>query len=190
MTRAVSHSTASLPGWTRGPSGASGKTHQLAAALLVVVAIAGCGGSGKPTVCLSSARKVIAGDLAIAPKQITMTTFTGGNAMPQCDFRVAGGTVRVVANVDSSPQPYFRLERTAEEAAQELFPGQVAAPPQQISGLGLDAQWFPGTNQLMTTDGKRLFTVSVAWAGTPMARRRALGEAVARTYVAPARASH
>ena len=133
---------------------------------------------------------MIAGYVAVSPKQITVTTSTGGNAMPQCELRVPGGAVRVIANVDSSPQPYFRLERTAEEAAQELFPGQVAAPPQQISGLGLDAQWFPGTNQLMTTDGKRLITVSVAWAGTPMVRRRALGEAVARLYVTPTRASH
>jgi hypothetical protein len=110
--------------------------------------------------------------------------------MPQCAFGVRGRPVSVTANVDSSPQAYFRLERTAVEATQMLFPGQVAPPPQQISGLGLDADWFPGTSRLMTTDGKRLVTVTVSWADTASARQLALAEAVARPYMTPTRTRH
>ena len=89
----------------------------------------------------------------------------------------------IIANVDSSPQPYFRLDRTYEEAAQVFTPGRLIPPPQNVPGLGLEADWFPMQSQLMTTDGYRLITMSFSWPRATQKQERALGEAVSRTYL-------
>jgi hypothetical protein len=59
--------------------------------------------------------------------------------MPQCAFRAraTGRTVVVTVNVDNGPQPYFRLLRTVNEAAQIFgVPPPGFQPPQGLSGLG------------------------------------------------------
>lgn len=87
--------------------------------------------------------------------------------------------------VDTGPQPYFRLERTAVEA-QQVFSAQREAPaPVQIPGVGLDADWFPDQQQIMTTDGKQLITAAVSWRHSKQSDRRALAEAAARAYLGP-----
>ena len=91
----------------------------------------------------------------------------------------------MIANVDNGPQPYFRLERTIVEAGQQFGAVRTAAPPQSVTGLGLDAAWFPDEMKLMTTDGVRLITVTINWPGTSGARRRALARATARDYLGP-----
>jgi hypothetical protein len=106
--------------------------------------------------------------------------------MPQCSFtaRLADGkAVTVVANLDNAPSPYFRLERTAVEAAQVFTPTPMSPPPDAIAGLGLEADWFPAEKQLMTTDGLRLITVSFSWPGATKKQEEGVGEAVARTYL-------
>jgi hypothetical protein len=90
----------------------------------------------------------------------------------------------VVAIVDSSPQPYFRLERTVVEATQQ-FSSAPLPMPVHIGGLGLDADWFPQPRQIETTDGRRLITVGVVWHGVPTRRRIALAKVIARTYLGP-----
>ena len=96
-------------------------------------------------------------------------------------------TGSVVANLDSGAQPYFRLERTAVEATQQFSTTRNVAAPQTIKGLGLDADWYPAQQQLQTTDGVRLITITVAWHGVSQGRRRALAVAVARPYLRPKR---
>jgi hypothetical protein len=124
--------------------------------------------------------------LTVAPASITASASTGTNGMPQCSFTArpaARDRVNAIANVDNGPQPYFRLERTVVEASQVFTPTRLTPAPQAITGLGLEADWFPGYPQLMVTDGIRLVTVSVTWPGVSQGRQRTLAEALARTYL-------
>jgi hypothetical protein len=124
--------------------------------------------------------------LAVSPRSIVGKASIANNDMPQCAFRteLRGGTpVLVVANIDSAPQAFFRLERTAVEAAQNFTSPRVVPPPQRIAGLGLDADWFPSSQQLMTSDGNRLISVAVTWRGASVARKQGVAEAVARPYL-------
>jgi hypothetical protein len=124
--------------------------------------------------------------LAIAPTSISASPSVGNNGMPQCTFSAdvaARGRIQTVANVDTGPQPYFRLERTEVEASQVFTPTRLTPAPESISGLGLEADWFPAYPQLMATDGSRLITVSVDWRSASQGRERTLAEAMARTYL-------
>jgi hypothetical protein len=89
----------------------------------------------------------------------------------------------LTANIDTSPSPYFRLERTAVEAYQMFAPTGAAPPPRPVDRLGLEAYWFPDRTQLMSTDGGRLVTVAVAWRRSRQARRQALAVAASRPYL-------
>ena len=91
--------------------------------------------------------------------------------------------MHVVVNVDNGPQPYFVLERTAIEQSQKFSDPRLAVPAVHVAGIGLDAFWYGAEQQFMTTDGVNLITVTVSWPAASVARRQALGEAVARTYL-------
>lgn len=158
--------------------------------------MAGCGQSAhkttthasaspRDTVCLSTAREAMAGFLHVAPQIIALASSTGNNGSPQCSFttRADSRHVELTANDYTGPQPYFVLERTAIEASQQFASVREIAPPQAVSNLGIEADWFPATTQLMATDGIRLISVTVDWPGTTQGRRRALAEAVTRPYL-------
>jgi hypothetical protein len=128
--------------------------------------------------------------LNVAPQSIALAPSTGSNTMPQCSFTVhlAGGRrVQLLANDYDGPQPYFVLERTAVEAAQVFTPSRMVAAPVAVTGLGIEADWFPATTQLMATDGIKLITASVDWRGTTQGRRRALAEVFTRRYLRQSR---
>jgi hypothetical protein len=153
---------------------------------MLVALLGGCGQAKRAMVCVPRARAAMARFLAVPSRTVAGRASVANNGMPQCALSVgfnAASRVLVVANVDTAPQAFFRLERTAEEAAQNFTSPRVVAPPQQLTGLGLDADWFPSSQQLMTSDGVRLITVSVSWSGAAAARRRGLAEAVARPYL-------
>jgi hypothetical protein len=136
--------------------------------------------------CPPEAQQAMARFLSVPASGIALSTSTGNNAMPQCTFKAGGAAKRpivLIANVDSGPQPYFVLERTAVEATQQFTATRMIAAPQDVSGLGLDADWFPAETQLMATDGHRLITVSVSWHGASQARKRVIAEAVTRPYL-------
>jgi hypothetical protein len=124
---------------------------------------------------------VIARDIGIGAGALTARATTGNNASPECHF--VGHRIRVVVNVDSSPQPYQRLERTIVEDGQQFGTERNFSPPQTVSKLGLDAAWLPDQSKLLTTDGRSLITVTVAWRGEKRARQRALAELTARRYL-------
>ncbi len=158
----------------------------------VGIALGGCGDSShttstghRPTpletVCAPAARAAIAQFLGVEPSTISARASISNEATPQCVFR--GGAVKVTANVDTGPQPYFRLERTVVEAGQQFGTVRLEPAPVNIPKMGLDADWFPGEHQVMTTDGKRLITVGVASRRTRPPRQRALAQDVARTYL-------
>lgn len=124
--------------------------------------------------------------LAVSARGIAGKASIANNGMPQCAFSadLTGATrVLVVANIDNAPQAFFRLERTAVEAAQNFTSPRVVASPQRIGGLGLDADWFPSSQQLMTSDGNRLISVAVSWRNASTARKQGLAEVVARPYL-------
>jgi hypothetical protein len=167
---------------------------------VLAVMIGGCGSSASAkhptgghdaakhamTVCTPAARAAVARSFAVPIGAVAVAQSMGDNAEPQCSFtaRLADGKrVIVVANVDSSPSPYFRLERTIVEAAQVFSPGRLIPAPETVKGLGLDASWFPTQSQLMTTDGYRLITMSFTWRGATPKQERAVGASVARTYL-------
>lgn len=89
----------------------------------------------------------------------------------------------LTANIDTSPSPYFRLERTAVEAYQMFAPTGAAQPPRPVDRLGLEAYWFPDRTQLMSTDGTRLVTVAVGWRRSRQARRQGLAVVALRPYL-------
>jgi hypothetical protein len=163
--------------------------------LLTGLALVGCGASSRssttstkaavrpkpPSVCAPAAGAVIARDAGVGVGVLTARATMGNNAEPECHFR--GPRVSVVVNVDSSPQPYQRLERTIEEDGQQFGTQQNFTPPVTVPKLGLDAAWVPDQSKLLTTDGKSLLTITVAWRGEKRARQVALATLVARRYL-------
>ena len=163
--------------------------------LLTGLALVGCGASSHssatptkaatrpkpPPVCEPAAGVVIARDAEVGVGVLTARARTGNNAEPECHFR--GPRVSVVVNIDSSPQPYQRLERTIDEASQQFGTVRTFTPPVSVSKLGLDAAWVPDQSQLLTTDGRSLLTITVAWRGEKRARQIALATLVARRYL-------
>lgn len=91
--------------------------------------------------------------------------------------------MEITANDYSGPQPYFILERTEIEQSQVFTPNRQHPAPQTIMGLGLEAAWFPASQQLMATDAVRLIDVTVDWPGARQAQERKLGIALARPYL-------
>ncbi len=106
-----------------------------------------------------------------------------GQATPECVFRV--GRVRVTVLVDSFPQAYQRLERVQIEDGQKFGAQRLEAVPQPLTGLGIDAYWFPTERKVMTTEGRHLITVFVVSPGRSARRQRRLSEAIARQYLGP-----
>jgi hypothetical protein len=186
-------------GSASAPSGVGTVAAWLVTGALVLV---GCGSSGhsgsagrsggseppskRPSVCLPAARDAIERFVGVGAGSVGGTPATGNNAQPECHFRARAGDGRrvgVVANVDTAPQPYERLERTIVEDGQQFGQTRGFTPPQTVPRLGLDATWLPDQAKLLTTDGTRLISVSVAWPGAGQARRRALADAAARPYL-------
>ena len=125
--------------------------------LLAGLALVGCGESSRssatstkagarpkpPPVCAPAAGAVIARDAGVGVGVLTARATMGNNAEPECHFR--GPRVSVVVNVDSSPQPYQRLERTIEEDGQQFSTERTFTPPVTVPKLGLDAAWVPAS---------------------------------------------
>jgi hypothetical protein len=173
-----------------------GGTFTFAAMLAVsVMALGACGKAekapqrhapAKPVaqpVCRPAARAAVAREAGVAEESVAQAGAEGNNAQPECHFRVARRHLLVVANVDSAPQAYARLERTIVEAGQRFGAVRTFAPPVHVERVGLDASWFPDQHQLMTTDAARLITVEVGWRGARQRRSIALAAEVARIYL-------
>jgi hypothetical protein len=170
-------------------------------ACLAALSLAACGDASdsshtarsrhaaRPTVCKPQSRATIARVLAVPSSSVAARAGTGNNGMPQCSFSVTvpgPRRIRVTANIDNAPQAAFRLMRTVVEATQVWSTAKLA-PPQNISGLGIGADWFPAEQQLLTSDGVRLITVTISWRHASTRTKTALAESVARTYLGPLR---
>ena len=115
------------------------KSLAIAGILAGSFAIAGCGGGAShqrraakatahqaPTLCSVATRALLARAAGVAPGAVQTGTGTSNEGAPQCMFRAPG--LKVTAIIDSGPQPYFRLERTVVEEAQQF--SQVRLEPQ------------------------------------------------------------
>jgi hypothetical protein len=139
-----------------------------------------------PPICAVAALHAMARFLRVPPASIATATSQGNNLMPQCSYTAHPGRrqrVEVTANVDTSPSPYFVLERTIEEASQIFGPNRLSAAPINVPGLGLAASWFPEFGWLKATDGRVLVTATVAWNGAKQGRQIALARAVTAPYL-------
>jgi len=169
-----------------------------AAALALAALLAGCGHSGPagrvaaahtaplPRSCARGALDAMARALAVRASTIALSTSTGGDAMPQCAFATRltrSRRVEVTVNVDNGPQPYFVLERTIVEASQTWGAPRPTPAPIAVTGLGLEAAWFPAETHLEATDGTLLITATVAWPGVGQKREAALARAMTRPYL-------
>jgi hypothetical protein len=89
----------------------------------------------------------------------------------------------VVANVDDSTQPYQVLRRTIEEGSQYFTPRRPYPAPDNVPGLGISASWFPEYQWLKATDGLRLITARVDWAGATRPQRIAIARAMIQPFL-------
>jgi hypothetical protein len=177
-----------------------------AGVLAVALPIVGCGGANAPThtssthaathaaraaapppICRAKAKAAILRVEHIPAGALSTRAAKAGSGYPECVFTLrmrARRPVRVTVEVDTAPQAYAVLERSVDEAVQ-IWPVRFQSPPQHIDGLGIDADWFPEEQHLMTTDAVRLITATVDWPRGTHAQKVALAVAAARPYLGP-----
>jgi hypothetical protein len=140
-----------------------------------------------PSVCTPKAQAAILRVEHIAAGALSARAGKAASGYPECVFtlRMRGRRpVRVTVQDSTAPQAYAVLERSVDEAVQ-IWPVRFQRPPQHIGGLGIDADWFPQEQHLMTTDAVHLITVSVAWPHGTRNQKVALAVAAARPYLGP-----
>jgi hypothetical protein len=181
------------------------KTVPALGACIAMLFIGGCGGStphksqtratvprasiartAASTPCAVRSRDALARYLALAPASVSVASGTGNNGMPQCTFTAHpahSGSVSATANIYTGPQPFAILDRTVTETSQVFGPKRFVTAPTAISNLGVEADWFPNLNQLMSTDTVQLVTVTMHWPAAPVRRQIGLAVALTRTYL-------
>jgi hypothetical protein len=123
--------------------------------------------------------------LGVQAQQIATAEKTGTTGNPECTYTTGTGRheIKLTADDYKGSQPYFILDRTAEEAAQVFVPTRMVAPPVVSTAIGLLTVWFPAREQLMATDGLKLITTTVRWKGVTQKHRLALAGAFTRPYI-------
>jgi hypothetical protein len=140
--------------------------------------------AAKPSVCSPAGIAAVSAALRASPSAIHTRVTTDNSEQPECVFSVPARRLKMSVSVSSEPQPYAVLERQAEEASQMFTPTRLSPAPQHVASLGLDAQWFPEEEELLTTDAVRLITVTIVrWPGASQARWRRLAATAARPYL-------
>ncbi len=137
---------------------------------------------GRIGLCRRAYAVVLARPARVRVARVRLRPGTGGNAEPEC--RITAGAIRTVVNVDSSPQPYQRLERTIVEDGQQFGTQRNFSPPEAVSGVGLDAAWIPDQTKLITADHRVLVTVTIAWPHTRETDQVRLARSLARVALA------
>lgn len=87
-------------------------------------------------------------------------------------------------SVNGGPQPFAVIERQDVETSQYWGVKRWTPAPQPVAREGAEAFWFPGTDQLLTTEGTNLVTATVIrWPRVPRRRWRRAAAAAARPYL-------
>ena len=155
---------------------------------LVSVGLAGCGSSQRhfSTICSKPAVDLVARTLSLSTNRVAFARSVGNNGMPQCSFTAhlsGGARFDTTVNVDTSPQPYAVLSRTIVEKQQVFGPKRLVPAPVAVLHLGLLASGFPDLSALMSTDGKRLVTTTVKWAGVKQGTKVRFATQISRLYL-------
>jgi hypothetical protein len=131
------------------------------------------------------AQAVVAARAGLPAADVSRAPFVAPSGAPGCRFAArgaGGGAVMVAVSVDTSAQPYYRLEREVVEDSQVFSTAREYPIPLNVPGLGLAADWFGLPEKLEATDGRRLITVT-ATGPRREAARRSVSEAVAAAYL-------
>ena len=138
--------------------------------------------------CSPRARATLARAASVATSSVRAKPFTASSGAESCHLQSSGGDLDVVSELDSAPQPYFRMEREQVEFWQnvEWSHKTARASPRPVKHLGLDGYWFPLQSRLLTTDGVRLVMVKVRSGPTgDPTEREAIATRLARVYLGP-----
>jgi hypothetical protein len=138
-----------------------------------------------PPVCTAKARTAILRVEHIPAGELSTRQAKASSGYPECVFTLRMSRrrpVRLIVEDDNGPDAYAVLERTVDEAVQ-IWPVRFQRPPQHIDGLGIDADWFPQEQHLMTTDAVHLITATVIWSHGTRDQKVALAVAAARPYL-------
>ena len=177
-------------------------TMRATVALGLSLAMAGCGAAhtaapvspsraaALPPPCSTPSRRALGRSSGIAVASVVSSPFTTRNGAASCRFSArdhAGGLLDVVAELDSAPQAYDRLEREVVEFGQNVIWAHLGerAYPVSIPDLGLAADWFPSEDQLVTSDGVRLITIVVSSVPAGSGGRARVAASLARSYLGP-----
>jgi hypothetical protein len=161
---------------------------RLALALVVATAAvaAGCGESRtaprrapRPDgPCAAEARGAVARAAGAATARTRVTGVSPGVAT--CVYGV--GSLRVDVLVDTNPQAAVRFDRAVVERDQvAVWSGHHGHAPRLLQGVGQGADWFPDDRLLLTTDGRKLVSVTLVRSSLSRAQALRLAEAVARS---------
>lgn len=138
--------------------------------------------------CSAKARAILAHLAGVPVANVKQVHYTAPSGASSCRLTVTGkhtGHLVVELEFDTAPQAYYRLEREAVEDAQAFATSTTHTypPPQALANVGLEADWFPGEQKAMTTDGKTLYSILITWPHVKMAREKALGAHIALALV-------
>ena len=162
----------------------------------------GCGGAARSAArvspsrvalsppCSTRARGELARSSGIAVDSVVSSPFTASGGAASCRFSArdgVAGSLEVVAELDSAPQAYYRLDREVVEFSQNVIWAHLGerAYPYPIPHLGLAADWFPSENQLLSTDGVRLITIVVSSLPAGAGGGARVAASLARIYLGP-----
>jgi hypothetical protein len=172
-------------------------------AIVALASIAGCGtshrGSTSPGASASSAAN--AGEHpCTARSSDALRRLTGARAIDATvTLREPGmGTCRYVAHrqgravavlaitVERDAAAFGRFSRAVVESQQNaLWSHSASQDVRQVHGVGLDADWIPGSERLLATDGARFVTVELARSPRAHPTPAALAEGLARANLGP-----
>ena len=140
--------------------------------------------------CSARARGELARSSGIAVDSVVSSPFTASGGAASCRFSArdgVAGSLEVIAELDSAPQAYYRLDREVVEFSQNVIWAHLGerAYPYPIPHLGLAADWFPSENQLLSTDGVRLITIVVSSLPAGAGGGARVAASLARSYLGP-----
>jgi hypothetical protein len=171
---------------------------RIVGALFAALTLTACGATGharstvaggwpsRHPVCLRASVAAMAHLLAVPVGTISHSISTGSNSAPQCAYRVrlrGRRAVEVLTNDQVVQAAYFVVERTIDEDAQYWGVGPRPNAPPVAVNLGLESSWFPDEQWLISTDGYRIITASVEWAGASRRQKIGLARAVTASYL-------
>ena len=131
--------------------------------------------------CVGQARAAVSRAAGGATARSRVTGVSPGLAT--CVY--AAGALRVEALVDTNPQAAVRFSRAVVERDQvAVWSGHHGHAPRLLQGIGEGADWFPDDRQLLTTDGRKLVSVTLVASSLSRAQELRLAEAIARATLA------